>query len=353
MGDNIIIQKYQEKDYEPYRKLFKEVFQRELEEKIFEWKYLKNPYGSAPLIYLAKDGEGNLLGARSLFPTELWVDGEAIPAVQAGDTMVRKESRGKGLFSRLTRYSIDDVRALGFQVVFNFPNQNSYPGYMKLGWTDLDEVENYYRILDPSQMLKRKLKSPALYKPLGGILRSMMKFKQGITQSAKALNEIRVIKSEVIKEDMADFLSKNLTKPVHQTKSITYLQWRYENNPKGEYEILEFWKDEARIGTVVTKILGRNEQNTVEVLEWAANKEMEELLLEKLMNYYSKENMALLKLWQLGKQTGIKPLLEKLGFVRKSTDLHFVVKPLGADNAFNKVTDSNNWYVHKGDTDTA
>ena len=54
------------------------------------------------------------------------------PSYQPGDTCVTEVCRGKGIFTEMTKRSVamlsDD------DIIYNFPNQNSYPGYMKMGW---------------------------------------------------------------------------------------------------------------------------------------------------------------------------------------------------------------------------
>lgn len=62
-------------------------------------------------------------------------DGALVPAARAVDTATDPDYRGRGLFSRLTLGALTDLRADGAHFVFNTPNDQSRPGYLKMGWT--------------------------------------------------------------------------------------------------------------------------------------------------------------------------------------------------------------------------
>ena len=63
-----------------------------------------------------------------------------IDAVRAVDTATDPEYQGRGIFSRLTRIAIDELTAQGVGFVFNTPNEQSRPGYLKLGWSEAGRV---------------------------------------------------------------------------------------------------------------------------------------------------------------------------------------------------------------------
>ena len=53
------------------------------------------------------------------------------------DTATHPDFRGRGLFRDLTLTAIGALRADGVHAVFNTPNSDSKPGYLKMGWRDL------------------------------------------------------------------------------------------------------------------------------------------------------------------------------------------------------------------------
>jgi len=54
--------------------------------------------------------------------------------VRAVDTATDPDYQGRGIFTRLTLTALDELRDEGVDIVFNTPNSNSLPGYLKMGW---------------------------------------------------------------------------------------------------------------------------------------------------------------------------------------------------------------------------
>jgi hypothetical protein len=64
--------------------------------------------------------------------------------VQSGDTMTHKNHVGKGLFIHLAKLTYKLAKLEGASMVFGFPNDNSYPGFVKkLDWTHRENIHNY------------------------------------------------------------------------------------------------------------------------------------------------------------------------------------------------------------------
>jgi hypothetical protein len=52
-----------------------------------------------------------------------------------------------GIFSTLTQQVIDDVTGDGLDLVFNTPNNDVLPGYLKLGWQQVATVRPMVKVL--------------------------------------------------------------------------------------------------------------------------------------------------------------------------------------------------------------
>ena len=107
------------------------VFHNNYSKERINCKYFQNIYGPSVLEVVYIDGEAS--AARALWRNDI----EGREAYQPGDTCVMENCRGKGVFSEMTKRSIEllpkDV------IIYNFPNHLSYPGYMKMGWSLLHE----------------------------------------------------------------------------------------------------------------------------------------------------------------------------------------------------------------------
>ena len=78
---------------------------------------------------------------------------EKYPAAQSADTMTHPGHRLKGMFMELSNKTFELCRTLNINLVFGFPNQNSYHGAIKLGWKMTESME-FYQIKIESLPLK-------------------------------------------------------------------------------------------------------------------------------------------------------------------------------------------------------
>ena len=93
---------------------------------LFDKKFIRNIYGPSVLEVVYRDGEP--IGARALWRND--IGGKK--AYQPGDTCVVASARGGGVFTEMTKRSLtllDDS-----DIIYNYPNSNSLPGYLKMGW---------------------------------------------------------------------------------------------------------------------------------------------------------------------------------------------------------------------------
>jgi hypothetical protein len=95
---------------------------------VFNRKYIDNIYGVSILVVVYSGNQP--VAARGLWRNDIM----GKKAYQPCDTSVLKEYRGKGVFALMTKLAIDKLDKE--DLIYNFPNQNSYTQYLKLGWND-------------------------------------------------------------------------------------------------------------------------------------------------------------------------------------------------------------------------
>lgn len=101
----------------------------------FRWKHLENPAGTSPG-WAAWEGD-QLIAFRTLLRWRLAHDDRLLQLVRAVDTATDPGHQGKGLFKRLTLDAVGALTTDGIDAVFNTPNEQSRPGYLKMGWHQL------------------------------------------------------------------------------------------------------------------------------------------------------------------------------------------------------------------------
>ena len=80
------------------------------------------------------------MGANSFFPSQLTYEKKVYQAVQSGDTMVHPDFRGQGIFMKILKFAAEDLQKSGQALIYGYANGNSYPGFLKFGFSDLGRI---------------------------------------------------------------------------------------------------------------------------------------------------------------------------------------------------------------------
>ena len=117
-------------------------------ESFFRWKHEASPFGPSPG-WVALDGE-RYVGFRTFLRWEFErAAGRVYRAVRAVDTATDPGYRGRGIFRQLTLRALDELAQDRVDFVFNTPNSQSRPGYLKMGWTQVGRLPAAVRFTSP------------------------------------------------------------------------------------------------------------------------------------------------------------------------------------------------------------
>jgi GNAT superfamily N-acetyltransferase len=111
--------------------------------RLLRWKHEDNPFGRSLQWVMVADGE--IVGYRAFMRWEFAGLGRTWRAVRAVDTATRPDHQGKGVFKALTLHSLDVARDGGVDFVFNTPNDQSRPRYLKMGWEVVGTLRPWLR----------------------------------------------------------------------------------------------------------------------------------------------------------------------------------------------------------------
>ena len=101
-------------------------------ERYWQWKHMENPFGPSPVLLCLEKSE--LIGVRAFMRWQWKGQTQIFSAVRAVDTATHPDHQGKGIFKKLTLSLVDYCKQRGDHFVFNTPNEQSKPGYLKMGW---------------------------------------------------------------------------------------------------------------------------------------------------------------------------------------------------------------------------
>lgn len=117
----------------------------------FRWKHLDNPAGVSPM-WLALDGD-EVAGFRTMLQWNFTdTSGERLRAVRAVDTATHPDHQRRGIFRSLTNAAVKELEAEGVGFVFNTPNDNSRPGYLRMGWRDVGRIPVRFALRSPASL---------------------------------------------------------------------------------------------------------------------------------------------------------------------------------------------------------
>ena len=180
--------------------------------KYWQWKHIDNPFGQSPVLLAFEAGE--LVGVRA-FMCWQWIRQEnKIVSVRAVDTATHPQHQGKGIFKKLTLELVEQCKLEQVNFVFNTPNKQSKPGYLKMGWQEAGRLPIRFRI-KPMQLIRN------------------------LTSRRISLPPPDQSLSQLFLTDKLDFLLKahieNNKDHIVTNHSVQSLAWRYQHVPVVDY----------------------------------------------------------------------------------------------------------------------
>lgn len=211
----------------------------------FAWKHDENPFGRSPA-WVAVDDD-RVVGFRTFLRWELRRGTERLQLVRAVDTATDPDFRRGGVFKRLTLGAVEQLTADGCDAVFNTPNEQSRPGYLKMGWSQLGRPTLGVVPRSPA-VLARMVRSRA----------GAEKWSEPVTVGEPA--------SSVLAE-LGDTAEASVGLDGWATpRSADYLKWRYS------FEPLHYRAVEVRGGACVFRVRRRGPSREVAICEWLSER---------------------------------------------------------------------------------
>ncbi|TBW25597.1 GNAT family N-acetyltransferase [Gramella sp. KN1008] len=179
-----------------------------LSEEIWRYKHFHNPFGES--IVLVAEVDKKIVGVRA-FMRWNWQKGKSVlTALRAVDTATHPQFQGRGIFKKLTLKAVEIAKMNDGHMIFNTPNDQSRPGYLKMGWKIVGKIK-----------VGIKVSFSFIRRP------SDRNYAVNIDDEQKLLELCSQWNNNLEKE-------KGLFTP----KSLSFLKWRYNNNPLQKYEVI-------------------------------------------------------------------------------------------------------------------
>jgi GNAT superfamily N-acetyltransferase len=192
----------------------------EKSERYWNWKHVNNPFGASPVLVAEENGE--LIGIRAFMRWDWQMGDKVYRCLRAVDTATHPAHQGKGIFKKLTLQLIEEAGKQGYDFIFNTPNTQSTPGYLKMAWKTWGKVPLW---LHPVMVLKR---------PDMQVWEKCKQDLQDFNFANIKIGSFIPLWRGIKGEDFQD--NKNLFTPI----TPQWLAWRYRDCPVKDYGLYRY-----------------------------------------------------------------------------------------------------------------
>jgi predicted N-acetyltransferase YhbS len=317
---DIHIRLAEEGDKSQILKLLNQVFSQqqhtrfERGESFWNWKYETSPFGESSIM-VAVDEE-NIVAVGNLWPWEFSCRATMIKALQPCDSVVHPNYQGRGLFSRMRMQGINLAKSLDYNLIFNFPNEQSLPAYLSLGWTYVGKIEWWVKILKPINLIKGKFSSVQIV--------------------AEKIDEKYAI--DPVKLNRISSYAENFDNYIKINHSVEYFNWRFVQHYNRMYGMVSAGEGRHECCAVFAVNKKGNSREMV-VMELIGKPGLTKPLIDIIVDTGKEIDVDFIALMK--DERAIPEGLWKYGFVRKKLK-NMVVLPLDI-NLEKHVTMFKNW----------
>jgi GNAT superfamily N-acetyltransferase len=244
---------------EPMVRLYTQVFTRSPQEcrDYLDWKYWRNPYLDEPLLFLARDDSGAVVGMRGFYGTCWQFAGQRVVIPCADDFAIAAAERNKGLMTAIMRTALDSLVRRGFGYTMNASGSElTVLQSLAMGWKSLGPMEPVAR-MTRLERARRVIVRAARRASLWRFVPTSMTYPSGsFAELDRRGGEARaragnvVVESSPRPEAMAQLVRSNADdRRIRHVRDADFFRWRF-GNPTREYRFLYYERDGALEGFV-------------------------------------------------------------------------------------------------------
>ncbi|MEX0812137.1 MAG: hypothetical protein WD048_07955 [Chitinophagales bacterium] len=213
---------------------------------LLEWRYLQTPIQHIPHSFvLVKNDE--VLAFRGWFILKLTHCDQIFYTASLADAVVHPSERRKGWFEKMTKFSLGQIqkcKSVPFTTAIS-SNEKSIPGYLKIGYRVLFEINESYNI-----------------RPFSFLFTQKVHFNKD-----KEIYTNNVLITEVPQLQIMEFLFEERIKNNRGALQVKwdsgYLDWRFKR-PDSKYVFSYLCNEDATIGFLIFKSWGNDRYSLVE-----------------------------------------------------------------------------------------
>jgi GNAT superfamily N-acetyltransferase len=263
-----------------------------------DWKYLRNPYRSDPLLYVARDAAGTTIGMRGFYGARWMTPSGVVDIPCADDFAVARQHRTSGVAAALMRAALADLANLGIRYVVNASGGHvTVLQSLAMGWKSIAAA-------DP-------LDRPAVPR-LGTTFSRLRARARPRHHSLALLDDVDGVTATPDAERMAALVGTTSDGGVRHVRDPAFFRWRYAN-PQREYRFLVAESDSRVTGYLaIGRQRPRPDTLPLYLADWEGESQaIRTILLERAVELCGS---ATLRVWAGSASQETRSHLDRLGF---------------------------------------
>lgn len=337
---------------EGIKKLFKKVFNKDIDSKYLKWKNHNNPAGNS-IECLAVNDKKDVVGYLCYWKSKVKLGSSEGTAFQSVDTMVHTDYRRQGIFETLSKEGLKSMVEQDGLFNYRFPNSAALKASQKLGTVKVCEIPRYIRFLDNKGAnfvsKNRLIQIPVIiFAAINNLMFPTFKSKGYKGYAVKSIECFANEFNKLWEEQKQRY-------PIAITRNSVHLNWRYRELPG--YKCYAVYKNKILKGYIILsveekKVNGRwlRLGHIVDIFCDEDPRALKTLIFSGV-RYLKQKNSNAVSIWMLPHWFYANHL-RKAGFTKiPSTSCLAVLVPSRRKNLCKTLYAPENWYVTIGDSD--
>lgn len=328
--------------------------------RLWKWKYANNPASrhTDNFGWLA-NYQSDLIGQFHVIPTYVKVGNNYYRAAWAANLAMLKKYRKMGVGSFLVKHAVDRIAGDFTFFLVGGMNTPSYSIFKKCGLVDLGRIPRHIKILDLTALLN-------CFKVPGVLSSAVQKI---INIACKIIFFLKIPRKHSINTEIVDNLDKEFEKfwesiseqySCIAKRDVTFLRWRYVEQPLWPYAIMRVKRKNTmkgfavlREGEVKSGRLKRKKIGVIsDILVDPQDGEAVRGLLKAITEYFKNKKVLLIKCDILDRK--IEKALRTSGFIKVKPGNGFMIRICRKnipENDIRLASSRESWHLTSGDSD--
>jgi GNAT superfamily N-acetyltransferase len=320
----------------------------------WNWMYKENPAGKG-IIFLATH-HNKVIGQYALMPMLVKINKEVVVGSRAVHAMTHPAYRRQGIFETLGKTTLSYAKDVGISLVFATTNKFSGPGsIMKLDMFAVSPLRLFFYPFNWESLFQMRIHNTLLLKILTSIGTLSQKTIYKIKDTPS--NDVRITKISVFDDRINEFWNDIASYfPITIVRNRELLNWRYVSVPQTTYSIFTAETENKIEGYMVLRCINEPSGKIGIIYDMTVNpakNDIVHLLVSKANDYFSNENVDLIK-YYLFSDAVYQHALREAGFIcypQLFAKNQFCVYSTLSSNETDFLKEKKNWFIQLGNSD--